>query len=106
MTERNPGDTAGLSQDQETALVAIGQAMDAMKAHGDALSQWRLLQIEAAIAALDRGRHDEALRHVERASQPADSLTPEERRDADALAHRLDLDRLRATLRQRWPGRG
>ena len=45
----SPDELAGLSGDQENALLAIEMAMSEMKAHGDEMSQWRLAQIERAI---------------------------------------------------------
>lgn len=104
MTERKPDHAAGLSSpEQETALVAIGQAMEGLTAHGDAHSQWRLHQIERAIAALDRGEHEAALRRVERASIPAEELSAAERHESAKLGRRLEADQLRAALDARRP---
>jgi hypothetical protein len=101
MTERKPGEPAGLSTDQETVLVAIGQAMDGMKAHGDTLSQWRLLQIERAIEALDGGEHGIALDFVKRAVADTAEIMPREREAAERLTQRLSADRLRAAIAAR-----
>lgn len=99
--KRKPGAPEGLSREQENALLAIEMAMSEMKAHGDAMSQWRLAQIERAIAALDRGQHRQALDLVERARTPAERISGAERTEAAQLEQRLELDQLRAQLATR-----
>jgi len=91
---RRPDDKAGLSGEQENALLAIEMAMTEMKAHGDRLSQWRLAQIERAIDALDHGRHRAALDFVARARGPADRISAVERMEAEKLERRLDVEQL------------
>jgi hypothetical protein len=99
--ERKPHDKAGLSADQENALLAIEMAMSEMKAHGDDMSQWRLAQIERALAALDHGQHHTALGFVERARTPADRISEAERAEAATLERRLELAQLLASLAER-----
>ncbi len=99
--KRRPGEPAGLSRDQENALLAIEQAMAEMQAHGDAMSQWRLAQIERAIEALDRGAHRSALSLVERARTPAHRVSPQDRADAAKLETRLEAEQLLAALAAR-----
>jgi hypothetical protein len=100
-SKRKPDEPAGLSGDQENALLAIEMAMSEMKAHGDAISQWRLAQIERALGALDRGLHRMALSFVERARTPPDRISPEERAEAAALEQRLELEQIRAQIASR-----
>ncbi len=95
---RKPDEKAGLSQNQENALLAIEQAMSEMKAHGDDMSQWRLAQIERAIGALDRGQHRMALAFVERARMPADRISARDRAEAAQLEKRLEVEQLMALL--------
>jgi hypothetical protein len=76
-----------------------------MSAHGDAMSQWRLAQIARAIAALDAGRHRQALSLVERACLPADRISGAERAAAAALEQRLEIEQLLAALALRRSGR-
>jgi hypothetical protein len=103
--KRRPHDKAGLSGEQENALLAIEMAMSEMKAHGDGLRQWRLAQIERAIDALDHGRHRTALEFVARARRPADRISAAERAEADKLQRQFDVEqligRIRARLRTR-----
>ena len=99
--KRKPYDKAGLSGDQENALLAIEMVMSEMKAHGDAMSQWRLAQIERAIKALDNGQHRTALGFVERARTPADKISDTERAEAAKLEGKLELAQLRAALAAR-----
>lgn len=98
---RKPQDKAGLSGEQENALLAIEMVMSEMKAHGDEMSQWRLAQIERAILALDHGQHDTALGFVERARMPADRISAAERTEAAALDRRLEVAQLLAALAER-----
>ena len=76
-------------------------AISDMKAHGDGMSQWRLAQIERALAALDEGQHADALNHVERAQRPAERISKRERAAAAKLERRLEVDQLMARLAAR-----
>jgi hypothetical protein len=99
--ERKLHEQAGLSADQETALLAIEQAMSELRAHADDLSQWRLLQVERALDALDKGLHRTALELVERAVLPAAQVPESERAEAARLARRLEVAQLLARLHER-----
>ena len=85
---------AGLSSDQETALLAITQAMEHVGAHSDRLGQWRLRQIERAMAALDAGEPRAALEFAGRAVLPMRRIPARERLAA------VRLDRALAYARQ------
>jgi hypothetical protein len=98
MPTRKPDEKAGLSNDQENALLAIEQAMGTLKAHGDDLSQWRLMQLERALKALDLGQHRTALGLVDRAMAPAGEIGEADRREAERLERRLELEQLKTTL--------
>jgi hypothetical protein len=99
--QRRPGENLGLSGEQENALLAIEMMISEMKAHGDALSQWRLAQIERALEALDQGQHADAMNHVERARTPARRISKRERAEAAKLERRLEADQLMARLAAR-----
>jgi hypothetical protein len=103
--ERKLHEPAGLSADQETALLAIEQAMSELTAHADGLSQWRLLQVERALDALDKGLHRTALELVERATLPAADVPAGERAEAAKLERRLEVEQLLARLRERRGGK-
>lgn len=98
---REPAHKQGLSGEQENALLAIEMAISELKAHGDGLSQWRLAQIEHALAALDEGRHDAAMTHVERARLPSDRIPADARAAAAKLERRLEVDQIMARLAAR-----
>jgi len=99
--KRKPSHKAGLSGDQENALLAIEMVMSEMKAHGDGLSQWRLAQIERALAALDRGQHREAMRLVERARCAAHEISEADRAEAAHLERQIEIDQLLAAVTAR-----
>lgn len=80
---------AGLSAEQETALLAITQAMQHMSAHADRLGQWRLRQIERAMAALDAGEHRTAMDLAGRAVLPIRRIPARERLAATRLERAL-----------------
>jgi hypothetical protein len=98
---RGPKEQAGLSGEQETALLAIEMALSEMRAHGDGMSQWRLAQLGRALNALDRGRHALAMSFVERARMPARRLSERERAEAAKLEQRLELAQVQAAVAAR-----
>ena len=102
--KRKPDEPAGLSRDQESALLAIEQAMSELQAHGDGLSQWRLAQIARAIEALDRGDHRAALRFVEQARLPAEQISEQDRAHAAKIEKRLEVQQILAALAARRGG--
>ena len=99
--QRKPEQKARLSGDQENALLAIEMAMSEMRAHGDAMTQWRLAQLERAINALEGGQHHAALSFVERARMPAERFSERERAEAATFERRLELEQLKAMLAAR-----
>lgn len=86
---RNPRAAAGLSTEQETALLAITQAMEHVGAHADRLGQWRLRQIERALAALDAGLTGRAMEYAGRAVLPMRRIPARERLAAVRLERAL-----------------
>ena len=88
---------AGLSADQETALLAITQAMAQVGAHADRLGQWRLRQIERALAALDEGQSGQAMDFAGLAVLPARRIPVRERRAALRLERALAYARILAS---------
>lgn len=98
---RTPARKHGLSGDQETALLAIEMALSETRGHADDMSQWRLAQIERALAALDRGDHRVAMKFVERARLPPERVSERERAEAARLEKRLEVETLMARLAAR-----